>query len=257
MPLIKKFRILKFKSKPILLAKGISKTISNRVILRKIDFEINKGEIFGLLGPNGAGKSVTFNVLLGIMKANQGNVYAEGTRITDFPIHERAKRFKIGYIPQNDSVFKNLSCEDNLRAIAEIAIKDKNMQESVVQRLLSEFNLSHLRNVKANNLSGGERKKTVIARALVNNPKILLMDEPWGAVDPLNVDMIKKIIIDLQKKGVSILLTDHSAQNVLSVVDRCSIISEGEIIISGKPKEIIHNDKARQLYFGEHFQSIY
>ena len=131
------------------------------------------------------------------------------------------------------------------------------MQESVVQRLLSEFNLSHLRNVKANNLSGGERKKTVIARALVNNPKILLMDEPWGAVDPINVDMIKKIIIDLQKKGVSILLTDHSAQNVLSVVDRCSIISEGEIIISGKPKEIIHNDKARQLYFGEHFQSIY
>ena len=257
MPLIKKFRILKFKSKPILLAKGISKTISNRVILRKIDFEINKGEIFGLLGPNGAGKSVTFNVLLGIMKANQGNVYAEGTRITDCPIHERAKRFKMGYIPQNDSVFKNLSCEDNLRAIAEIAIKDKNMQESVVQRLLSEFNLSHLRNVKANNLSGGERKKTVIARALVNNPKILLMDEPWGAVDPLNVDMIKKIIIDLQKKGVSILLTDHSAQNVLSVVDRCSIISEGEIIISGKPKEIIHNDKARQLYFGEHFQSIY
>ncbi len=159
MPLIKKFRILKFKSKPILLAKGISKTISNRVILRKIDFEINKGEIFGLLGPNGAGKSVTFNVLLGIMKANQGNVYAEGTRITDFPIHERAKRFKMGYIPQNDSVFKNLSCEDNLRAIAEISIKDKNMQESVVQRLLSEFNLSQLRNVKANNLSGGERKK--------------------------------------------------------------------------------------------------
>ena len=177
MPLIKKFRILKFKSKPILLAKGISKTISNRVILRKIDFEINKGEIFGLLGPNGAGKSVTFNVLLGIMKANQGNVYAEGTRITDFPIHERAKRFKMGYIPQNDSVFKNLSCEDNLRAIAEIAIKDKNMQESVVQRLLSEFNLSHLRNVKANNLSGGERKKTVIARALVNNPKIYAVEK--------------------------------------------------------------------------------
>ena len=250
---IKKFRILKFKSKPILTAKGISLSINKRVILRKIDFEINKGEIFGLLGPNGAGKSVTFNVLLGIMKADHGNVFVEGTRITNFAIHERAKKFRIGYIPQNDSVFKGLSCIDNLKAIAEITIKDRVKQESVVEELLSEFNLSHLRNVISNNLSGGERKKLVIARALVNNPKILLMDEPYGAVDPINIDMIKKIIIDLQKKGVSVLITDHSAQNVLSIVDRCSIISGGEIITSGKPKEIIHNNKARQLYFGENF----
>ena len=250
---IKKYRILKFKSKPILTAKGISKSIDKRVILRKIDFEINKGEIFGLLGPNGAGKSVTFNVLLGIMKADHGNVFVEGTRITNFAIHERAKKFRIGYIPQNDSVFKGLTCEDNLKAIAEITIKDRVKQESVVEELLSEFNLSHLRNVIANNLSGGERKKLVIARALVNNPKILLMDEPYGAVDPINIDMIKKIIIDLQKKGVSVLITDHSAQNVLSIVDRCSIISGGEIITSGKPKEIVHNNKARQLYFGENF----
>ena len=250
---IKKFRILKFKSKPILTVKGISKSIDKRVILRKIDFEINKGEIFGLLGPNGAGKSVTFNVLLGIMKADHGNVFVEGTRITNFAIHERAKKFRIGYIPQNDSVFKGLSCINNLKAIAEITIKDRVKQESVVEELLSEFNLSHLRNVISNNLSGGERKKLVIARALVNNPKILLMDEPYGAVDPINIDMIKKIIIDLQKKGVSVLITDHSAQNVLSIVDRCSIISGGEIITSGKPKEIIHNNKARQLYFGENF----
>ena len=250
---VKKFRILKFKSKPILTVKGISKLIDKRVILRKIDFEINKGEIFGLLGPNGAGKSVTFNVLLGIMKADHGNVFVEGTRITNFAIHERAKKFRIGYIPQNDSVFKGLSCINNLKAIAEITIKDRVKQESVVEELLSEFNLSHLRNVIANNLSGGERKKLVIARALVNNPKILLMDEPYGAVDPINIDMIKKIIIDLQKKGVSVLITDHSAQNVLSIVDRCSIISGGEIITSGKPQEIIHNNKARQLYFGENF----
>ena len=250
---VKKFRILKFKSKPILTVKGISKSISNRVILRKIDFEINKGEIFGLLGPNGAGKSVTFNVLLGIMKADHGNVFVEGTRITNFAIHERAKKFRIGYIPQNDSVFKGLTCENNLKAIAEITIKDRIKQESIVQELLSEFNLSHLRNVIANNLSGGERKKLVIARALVNSPKILLMDEPYGAVDPINIDMIKKIIINLQKKGVSVLITDHSAQNVLSIVDHCSIISGGEIITNGKPKEIIHNKQARRLYFGEHF----
>ena len=253
MAFIKKFRILKFKSKPILTVRGISKLINKRVILRKIDFEINKGEIFGLLGPNGAGKSVTFNILLGIMKADHGNVYVEGTKITNYAIHERAKRFSIGYIPQHDSVFKGLSCVDNLKAIAEITIKDRVKQESVVEELLSEFSLSHLRNVTANNLSGGERKKLVIARALVNNPKILLMDEPYGAVDPINVAMIKTIILDLQKKGVSVLITDHSAQNVLSIVDRCSIISGGEIIISGKPKEIILNKQARQLYFGEHF----
>ena len=250
---VKKFRILKFKSKPILTAKGISKSIDKRVILRKIDFEINKGEIFGLLGPNGAGKSVTFNVLLGIMKADHGDVFVEGTKITNFAIHERAKKFRIGYIPQNDSVFKGLSCVENLKAIAEITIKDKVKQESIVEGLLSEFNLSHLRNVVGNNLSGGERKKLVIARALVNNPKILLMDEPYGAVDPINIDMIKKIIIELQKKGVSVLITDHSAQNVLSIVDRCSIISGGEIITSGNPKEITRNSKARQLYFGENF----
>ena len=249
----KKFRILKFKSKPILSVKGISKNIDNRIILRKIDFHINKGEIFGLLGPNGAGKSVTFNILLGIMRPNQGNIYVDGNKITHLAIHERAKKFKLGYIPQNDSVFKGLSCEDNLRAIAEIVIKDKKKQESRIQELLSDFNLSHLRKVKADNLSGGERKKLVIARALINNPRILLMDEPYGAVDPINVDMIKKIIIDLQKKGVSILITDHSAQNVLSIVDRCSIISGGEIITSGKPNEIINNNKARQLYFGENF----
>ena len=253
MATIKKFRILKFKSKPILSVKNISKNIDSRIILRKIDFEINKGEIFGLLGPNGAGKSVTFNVLLGIMKPNQGNIYVDGNKITHLAIHERAKKFKLGYIPQNDSVFKGLSCEDNLRAIAEVVIKDKKKQESRIQELLSDFNLSHLRKVKADNLSGGERKKLVIARALINNPKILLMDEPYGAVDPINVDMIKKIIIDLQKKGVSILITDHSAQNVLSIVDRCSIISGGEIITSGKPNEIINDNKARQLYFGENF----
>ena len=253
MPSVKKFRILKFKSKPILTAKGISKSINNRVILRKIDFEINKGEIFGLLGPNGAGKSVTFNVLLGIMKADQGNVFVEGTRITNFAIHERAIKFRIGYIPQSDSVFKGLTCVDNLKAIAEITIKDKVKQESVVEELLSEFNLSNLRNVMANNLSGGERKKLVIARALVNNPKILLMDEPFGAVDPINIEMIKKIIVALQKKGVSVIITDHSATNVLSIVDRCSLISSGEIIISGKPKEIVNNLEARRIYFGDSF----
>jgi len=250
---VKKFRILKFKSKPILRVKNISKSIGRRLILRKVDFDINQGEIFGLLGPNGAGKSVTFNVVLGIMRADVGDIFANGLKINALPIHERAKKFKIGYIPQSDSIFRGLSCEDNLTAIGEIAIKDSKKRNDTIQQLLSEFSLTHLKNVMADNLSGGERKKLVIARALLNNPKILLMDEPYGAVDPINLEVIKNIIIGLQKKGVSVLITDHSAQNVLSIVDRCSVISDGEIITNGTPKEIVNDKKARQLYFGENF----
>ena len=249
----KKFIIKSFKSKPILTVKNISKSIDKRLILRKIDFNINPGEIFGLLGPNGAGKSVTFNVLLGIMRADTGDVYVSGKGISDLPIHERAKKFKIGYIPQNDSVFRGLNCEDNLKAIAEIFKKDKKQQEDKIEQLLSEFSLTHLKKINADNLSGGERKKLVIARALINDPKILLMDEPYGAVDPINLEVIKSIIVNLQKKGVSVLLTDHSAQNVLSIVDRCSIISDGQIITSGTPSEIINDSKAKKLYFGENF----
>ena len=249
----KKYRILKFKSKPILTVKNLSKSIDKRVILRKIDFNINVGEIFGLLGPNGAGKSVTFNVLLGIMKAGHGDVFVNGTNISDLPIHERCKKFKIGYIPQNDCVFRGLNVIDNLKAIAEISIKDKKQQNNVIEKLISEFSLSHLKNVNADNLSGGERKKLVIARALINNPRILLMDEPYGAVDPINLEVIKNIIVNLQKRGVSVLLTDHNAQNVLSIVDRCSIISEGQIVTSGTPRQIVNDNKARQLYFGENF----
>ena len=218
----KKFRILKFKTKPILTLRNISKSIDKRVILRKIDFEINKGEIFGLLGPNGAGKSVTFNVLLGIMKADHGEVYASGEKISNLPIHQRAT-------------------------------KDKKEQDDIIEQLLSEFSLTHLKNVNADNLSGGERKKVVIARSLINKPKILLMDEPYGAVDPINLDVIKNIIVNLQKKNVSVLLTDHNAQNVLSIVDRCSIISDGSIVTSGTPRQIINDDKAKKLYFGENF----
>ena len=253
MPQIKKFRILKFKSTPVLSVKSISKTINKRLILRKIDLNISKGEIFGLLGPNGAGKSVTFNIILGIIKPNRGDILINGQKINTFPIHKRAQKFKIGFIPQNDSVFKGLTCEENLKAIAQISIKNKDEQNTVIQKLMAEFDLSHLSNVKAIHLSGGERKKLVIARALVNSPQILLMDEPFGAVDPINVDVIKKIIVVLQNRGVSVLVTDHSAQNVLSIVDRCSIISSGEIIISGKPKEIVNNPQARKIYFGENF----
>ena len=253
---VKKFRILKFKSKkpPILSIKGISKSINKIPILKNINLNISKGELYGLLGPNGAGKSVTFNCLLGVMKVDQGDIYVEGTRINALPIHERAKRFGISYVSQMDSVFRGLSCEDNLRAVAEIIIKDKVKQETIVQELLSEFNLNHVRRLKADVLSGGQRKKCIIARALINNPKLLLLDEPLGAVDPISIDMIKKIIVDLQvKRGVSVLITDHNAQNVLSIVDYCSLIVDGEIICNGRPHEIVKDRQARKFYFGENW----
>ena len=188
------------------------------------------------------------------MKIDQGDIYVEGTKITALPIHERANRFGISYVSQMDSVFHGLSCEDNLRAVAEIIIKDKAKQETIVQELLSEFNLNHVRKLKADVLSGGQRKKCIIARALINNPKLLLLDEPLGAVDPISIDMIKKIIVDLQvKRGVSVLITDHNAQNVLSIVDYCSLIVDGEIICNGRPHEIVKDRQARKFYFGENW----
>ncbi len=250
---IKKFRILKFKSKPILRAKNITKSFDNRPVLQNLNFSVSPGEIFGLLGPNGAGKSVTFQILIGITRADHGEVSISGTRINDLPIHERTNKYKIGYIPQNESVFRGLSTEDNLRSICEIMIKEKRTIESTVNNLLTEFSLTEVRKVLSKNLSGGQRKKLVIARSLINKPKILIMDEPFSAIDPINIEVIKRIIVNLQNRGISIVISDHSFQNVLSCSDRVCLISDGQIIASGTPKEIVSDEQARKVYFGESY----
>ena len=250
----KSFRILKFKkSKPVLKITGISKSYGHRLVLKKINFELHKSEIFGVLGPNGCGKTTIFNSIMGICRINEGNIFVNNIKINNLPIHERATKFRIGYIPQNSAVFLGLTCEENIRAIAEVKIKEKSLQENKIQELLSDFNLEYLKNIKAINLSGGEKKRLCISMALVSNPQILLMDEPFAALDLITIDMIKKIIVDLQKKLISVIVTDHNAKDLMNVSDRCIIISNGEVIISGNPRKIINDPKARQLYFGENF----
>jgi len=250
----KNFRILKFKkSKPILKISGISKSYGPRLVLKKINLELNKAEIFGVLGPNGCGKTTIFNSIMGICKIDKGDIFVNNIKVNHLAVHERANKFRIGYIPQNSAVFLGLTCEENIKAIAEIKIKEKSLQESKIQELLSDFNLEHLKNIKARNLSGGEKKRLCISMALVSNPQILLMDEPFAALDLLMIDMIKKIILNLQKNLISVVITDHNAKDLMSVSDRCIIISDGEVIISGNPRKIINDPKARQLYFGENF----
>ena len=249
----KSFRILKFKSEPILKISGMSKSYGNRLVLKKIDLELNKAEIFGVLGPNGCGKTTIFNSIMGICRIDKGNIFVNKIKINDLAIHERAKKFRIGYIPQNSSVFLGLTCEENIKAIAEVKIKEKSLQENKVEELLTDFNLEHLQNIKARNLSGGEKKRLCIAMALVGNPQILLMDEPFAALDLITIDIIKKIIVNLQKKLISVIITDHNAKDLMNVSDRCIIISNGEIIISGNPRKVINDPRARQLYFGENF----
>ena len=250
----KSFRILKFKnSKPVLKISGISKSYGHRLVLKKINFELHKSEIFGVLGPNGCGKTTIFNSIMGICRINEGNIFVNNIKINNLPIHERATKFRIGYIPQNSAVFLGLTCEENIRAIAEVKIKEKSLQENKIQELLSDFNLEYLKNIKAINLSGGEKKRLCISMALVSNPQILLMDEPFAALDLITIDMIKKIIVSLQKKLISVIVTDHNAKDLMNVSDRCIIISNGEVIISGNPRKIINDPKARQLYFGENF----
>ncbi len=250
----KSFRILKFKkSKPVLKISGISKSYGHRLVLKKINFELHKSEIFGVLGPNGCGKTTIFNSIMGICRINEGNIFVNNIKINNLPIHERATKFRIGYIPQNSAVFLGLTCEENIRAIAEVKIKEKSLQENKIQELLSDFNLEYLKNIKAINLSGGEKKRLCISMALVSKPQILLMDEPFAALDLITIDMIKKIIVSLQKKLISVIVTDHNAKDLMNVSDRCIIISNGEVIISGNPRKIINDPKARQLYFGENF----
>jgi lipopolysaccharide export system ATP-binding protein len=249
---IKKFRIIKFKSKPILTVKSISKTFNKRIVLRKIDLILNKGEMLGLLGSNGAGKSTFMNIVLGLLKSDFGDIFLGNTKLTNLPIHERSK-LGISYLPQQSSIFRGLTVYENLLAVAQIVKKKVSEQEDVVEKLMAEFSITHLRNIKATALSGGERRRTEIARCLINNPKVLLLDEPFAGVDLLSIQDIKGLLIKLQARGCAVLVTDHNASQLLSVVDRAYVIANGNIVVSGTPREIVNTDEAKKLYFGENF----
>ena len=250
---VKKFRIIKFKSKPILAARGISKSFNNRIVLRKIDVHLNQGEMLGLLGSNGAGKSTFMNIVLGLLIPDFGDVFLGNSKLTNLAIHERSK-LGIAYLPQQTSIFRGLTVYENLLAIAQIVKKGTAAQVDTVEKLMAEFSITHLRDVKAIALSGGERRRTEIARCLINNPKVLLLDEPFAGVDLLSIQDIKKLLLKLQSRGCAVLVTDHNASQLLSVVDRAYVIANGTIVANVAPRQIANSSEAKRLYFGEDFR---
>ena len=256
MAIIKKFRIKSFKNTdPLLEIKNISISFEDRKILDNISFKINPGEILGLLGPNGAGKSTIFNLITGLLKPDFGKIFFGNKDATNYPIYTRTREFKIGYVPQYGGFFGDLTTYQNLKAVAEILIKDTKDQNSRIEYLISKFELDYLRNIKASVLSGGQKKKLVIALSLLGDPKILLLDECFAALDVLTIQMLQKIIVNLQtEERIGIVICDHQARDLLSCVDVDMILSNCKIIAQGTPKELINNPIAQSAYFGKSFK---
>ena len=255
MGLIKKFRIKSHKKPiPIISFENISLSYGNRLILDNINFKINEGEIFGMLGPNGVGKSTIFNLITGLIKPNTGKIKINNINVIDYPIYLRTKEFKVGYVPQYGGYFNDLTLYQNLKAIAEIVINKKNIEENKIEELITKFELENLRNVKARHLSGGQKKKLVIAISLLSEPRVLLLDECFAALDVLTIKMLQEIIVNLQKeKNITICICDHQARDLLACVDLAMILSNCKIIAEGSPSELINNIDAKAAYFGETF----
>ena len=257
MGIIKKFRIKSFKkNSPLISFNKISIAFGKRQILDDVTFKVNPGEILGLLGPNGAGKSTIFNILTGLLKPDHGKIFFEANDATNYPIYLRTKKFKIGYVPQYGGFFNDLTLKENLEAIAEIIIENKNNRINKVNELIGKFELDNVKEVKAKFLSGGQRRKLVICMALIGDPKILLCDEIFAALDVLTIQMLKEILVTLQneKPQMCIIVCEHQARELLSVVDRAMILSNTKIIAQGTPFQLIKNQSARNAYFGEFFK---
>ena len=256
MALIKKFRIKTFKEKKeILKLDKISMFYNKRQILNSLDLKINKQEILGMLGPNGVGKSTIFHIITGLKDPSYGRVLINGNDCTNIPIYERATRFKLGYVPQYGGFIQDLSLIENLNLVAEIHIKDKNLRVTKIEKIISQFEFDPLLKIKAKHLSGGQKKKLVISMALINDPNILLLDEPFAALDILTIKMLQEIIVNLQSLDkITVVVCDHQARDLLSCVDRAIVLSNGKIIASGSPDEIVKDSSARSAYFGEEFQ---
>tara|TARA_B100001029_G_scaffold161062_1_gene149519 strand:+ start:1032 stop:1808 length:777 start_codon:yes stop_codon:yes gene_type:complete len=256
MAIIKKFRIKSFKnSEPLLEVKNISISFEKRKILDNISFKLSPGEILGLLGPNGAGKSTIFNLITGILKPNFGKIYFGNKDATNFPIYTRTREFKIGYVPQYGGFFGDLTTYQNLKAVAEVLIKDINQQNSRIEYLISKFELDYLRNIKASVLSGGQKRKLAIALSLLGDPKLLLLDEVFAALDVMTIQMLQQIIVNLQnEERIGIIICDHQASSLLSVCDVAMILSNCKIIAKGTPQDLINNPTAQNAYFGKTFK---
>jgi lipopolysaccharide export system ATP-binding protein len=237
----------------ILRAENIRKRYGKREVVKGVSFDVKQGEIVGLLGPNGAGKTTSFYMIVGLIKPNDGKVFLDDKEITDYPMYKRAQ-MGIGYLPQEVSVFRKLSVEDNIAAILEMMPLTEEEQKNKLEELLEEFGLNHVRKNLGHNLSGGEKRRTEIARALASNPSFILLDEPFAGVDPIAVEDIQLIVSKLKEKNIGILITDHNVQETLSITDRAYLLFEGSILKAGTAEELANDEQVRRVYLGKHFE---
>ena len=256
MAIIKKFRIKSFKNlNSIIEFENVSLAYGERLILDNINFKINEGQIFGMLGPNGVGKSTIFNLITGLINQKNGRIKIEGEDVSNYPIYLRTRKFKVGYVPQYGGFFNDLTLHDNLKAISEIVIEDKNLRNERVNYLISKFELDNLKDIKAKFLSGGQKKKLVIALSLLSEPRVLLLDECFAALDVMTIKMLQEIIVGLQQENrITICICDHQARDLLACVDVAMILSNGKIIAQDTPSNLVKNINARNAYFGESFK---
>ena len=257
MAIIKKFRIKTFKKEnPKIDLKNISLSFNKRQILDDISLKIREGEICGILGPNGVGKSTLFNIIIGLLKPDFGKVFINSYNVTDIPIHKRALDFGVCIVPQSGGIFSELTCEENLKSITEIILKDKNERIFNVEKMISKFQLESVKNIKGKYLSGGQKKRVCIAMALISNPKIILMDEPFQGLDLMTTRELQETIVNLQTEDNSrcCIISDHAARDLLAISDKAVVIANKKIIAQGSPSELIINKSAQSLYFGDSFK---
>ena len=256
MGIIKKFYITKFKKdRPKIELKNISLSFNKRQILDNISLTIREGEIVGLLGPNGVGKSSLFNIILGILEPNYGDIFIDKTKVNFLPIYKRASDFKISIVPQSGGVFSDLTCFQNLHAIADLVVRERKDRNFKIEKMMSKFELEAVKNLKAKHMSGGQVKRLSIAMALLSNPKIVLMDEPFQGLDILSTRYLQETIVNLQTEDNNrcCIISDHAARDLLSISDRAIILADKKIIAQGPPKDLLKDEKAKSKYFGDSF----
>lgn len=232
---------------------NLGKSFKKRPVVREVSFHLKRGEIVGLLGPNGAGKTTCFYMTTGLIRPDYGSIYLDGHDITELPMYRRA-RLGIGYLPQEASIFRGLSVEDNIRAVLEISEPDAERREAALEELLGDFSITHLRRTSALALSGGERRRLEIARCLAIRPQFILLDEPFAGIDPIAIKDIRDLVMHLKDRGIGVLITDHNVRETLGIVERAYIISEGALMTEGTPADIIAHADVRRVYLGENFQ---
>jgi lipopolysaccharide export system ATP-binding protein len=256
MAVIKKFRIKSFKNiNSVIEFENVSLAYGNRLILDNINFKINEGQIFGMLGPNGVGKSTIFNLITGLIRPQNGKIKIEGHNVIKYPIYLRSRKFKVGYVPQYGGYFNDLTLLDNLKAISEIVIENKNFRIDKINYLISKFELDNLKDIKAKFLSGGQKKKLVIALSLLSEPKVLLLDECFAALDVLTIKMLQETIVNLQQENkITICICDHQARDLLACVDVAMILSNGKIVAQDTPSNLVKDINAKNAYFGDSFK---